>query len=127
MLMNMFMFACFLDENARLTTTSPYPMHLVCTFKTVFAGTTRTCVSTCGRGAGTHGDVLNLHTVGFSNVSHHTPHTHHNTRNNNNNNTRRQSHRQTERRQEEDRARSSRCICLFIPDLTSACDPELVT
>ena len=28
----------------------------------VYAGTTRTCVSTCARGAGTHGDVLNLHT-----------------------------------------------------------------
>ena len=30
----------------------------------VYAGTTRTCVSTCARGAGTHGDVLNLHTEG---------------------------------------------------------------
>ena len=30
----------------------------------VCAGTTRTCVSTCARGAGTHGDVLNLHTEG---------------------------------------------------------------
>ena len=28
----------------------------------VYAGTTRTCVSTCARGAGTHGDVLNPHT-----------------------------------------------------------------
>ena len=28
----------------------------------VYAGTTRTCVSTRARGAGTHGDVLNLHT-----------------------------------------------------------------
>ena len=31
------------------------------------AGTTRTCVTTCGRGAGTHGDVLNLHTEGVLN------------------------------------------------------------
>ena len=31
----------------------------------VCTGTTRTCVSTCGRGAGTHGDVLNLHTEVF--------------------------------------------------------------
>ena len=31
----------------------------------VFTGTTRTCVTTCGRGAGTHGDVLNLHTEVF--------------------------------------------------------------
>ena len=28
----------------------------------VCTGTTRTCVTTCGRGAGTYGDVLNLHT-----------------------------------------------------------------
>ena len=31
----------------------------------VCTGTTRTCVTTCGCGAGTHGDVLNLHTEGF--------------------------------------------------------------
>ena len=30
----------------------------------VYAGTTRTCVSTSARGAGTHGDVLNQHTEG---------------------------------------------------------------
>ena len=28
----------------------------------VCTGTTRTCVSTCARGAGIHGDVLNVHT-----------------------------------------------------------------
>ena len=48
----------------------------VCAFKTlalrvyvqnvsVCTGTTRTCVSTCARGAGTHGDVLNVHTQTF--------------------------------------------------------------
>ena len=31
----------------------------------VCTGTTRTCVSTCARGAGTHGDVLNVHTEAF--------------------------------------------------------------
>ena len=31
----------------------------------VCTGTTRTCVTTCGRGAGTHEDVLNLHTEVF--------------------------------------------------------------
>ena len=31
----------------------------------VYAGTTRTRVSTCARGAGTHWDVLNAHTEGF--------------------------------------------------------------
>ena len=38
----------------------------VCTFKTspVYAGNTRTRVSTCARGAGIHGDVLNGHTEG---------------------------------------------------------------
>ena len=30
----------------------------------VYASTTRTCVETCARGAGTHGDVLNVHTAG---------------------------------------------------------------
>ena len=32
---------------------------------TVCTGTTRTCVSTCARGAGTHGDVLNVNTGTF--------------------------------------------------------------
>ena len=36
----------------------------------LYTSTTRTCVSTCARGAGTHGDVLNVHTVAFLN-----PHT----------------------------------------------------
>ena len=31
----------------------------------VSTGTTRTCVSTCARGAGTHGDALNVHTQAF--------------------------------------------------------------
>ena len=31
----------------------------------VYAGTTRTCVETCARGAGTHGDVLNRQTETF--------------------------------------------------------------
>ena len=31
----------------------------------VCTGTTPACVTTCGRGAGTHGDVLILHTEGF--------------------------------------------------------------
>ena len=31
----------------------------------VCTGTTRTCVSTSARGAGTHGDVLNVHTETF--------------------------------------------------------------
>ena len=42
----------------------------------MYAGNTRTCVTTCGRGAGTHGDVLNVHTEFFS-VPHHTARTHH--------------------------------------------------
>ena len=41
----------------------------------VCAGTTRTRVSTCARGAGTHGDVSNVHMGGFS-VSHHRHHVH---------------------------------------------------
>ena len=31
----------------------------------VCTGTTRTCFNTCARGAGTHGDVLNVHTGTF--------------------------------------------------------------
>ena len=48
----------------------------------VCTGITRTCVSTCGRGAGIHGDVLNVHTEacciytrGVFSVPHHTTHT----------------------------------------------------
>ena len=32
---------------------------------TVCTGTTRTCFNTCARGAGIHGDVLNVHTEAF--------------------------------------------------------------
>ena len=41
----------------------------VCTFQTssVCTGTTPACGNTCGRGAGTHGDVLNVHTGGVLN------------------------------------------------------------
>ena len=39
----------------------------------VCTGTTRTCVSTCARGAGTHGDVLSGHT-GFHGATQHIPH-----------------------------------------------------
>ena len=58
----------------------------------VCTGTTRTCVSTCARDAGTHGDVLNVHTGAFwmdsqrffsaphhSRHTAHIPHTKHNT------------------------------------------------
>ena len=39
----------------------------VCTFETCsfFTSTTRTCFNTCARGAGMHGDVLNVHTDAF--------------------------------------------------------------
>ena len=42
----------------------------VCTVQNVpvYAGTTRTCVSTCARGASIHGYVLNVHTEAFVNV-----------------------------------------------------------
>ena len=44
----------------------------------VCTDTTPACGSTCARGAGTHGDVLNLHTEVFSacHTTHHTHHTH---------------------------------------------------
>ena len=34
----------------------------------VCSGTTPACGNTCGRGAGAHGDVLNVHTVSVLNV-----------------------------------------------------------
>ena len=37
--------------------------------------TTPTSVTTCGRGAGTHGDVLNVHTRGFQRATPHRTHT----------------------------------------------------
>ena len=65
----------------------------------VCSGTTGTCVSTCARGAGTHGDVLNLRTEVFfcvpSRATHHTTHTtQHNTTQHHT--TRRQRQRDTE-------------------------------
>ena len=87
----------------------------VCTFKTppcahskrlrVYTGTTRTCVTTCRRGAGTHGDVLGVHT------GHHTARTHHDhndihTRHNHHNNTReRKQRKKTEKEDKESRQR----------------------
>ena len=59
------------------TDDDPVTHLLVCTFQNVpvCTGTTPTCVYTCGRVAGTHGDVLNVHTGFFQRVSHtHTPH-----------------------------------------------------
>ena len=66
----------------------------------VHAGTTRTCVSTCARGAGIHGDVLNVHTGTFS-ACPTTPHrTHHNTRHNTQDTTT-TTHEDRERRERE--------------------------
>ena len=52
----------------------------------VYAGITRTCVSTCARGAGTHGNVLSTRRFSRCHTTHTTPHTtphtHHNTRHN---------------------------------------------
>ena len=51
----------------------------------VCTGTTPACGNTCARGAGAHGDVLNLHTEVFSSCQaapHTTPHTQHNTQHN---------------------------------------------
>ena len=45
--------ACVSTQNVPVCPVQNVP---VCT------GTTRTCVSICARGAGTHGDVLNVHT-----------------------------------------------------------------
>ena len=71
----------------------------------VCTSTTPASVTTCGRGAGTHGDVMNVHTWVFS-VPHHTTRTHHDHNNNHHhNNTGTDRDRQTERDREEDRER----------------------
>ena len=38
-------------------------LHVYILNVSVCTGTTPACVTTCARGAGTHGDVLNVHTV----------------------------------------------------------------
>ena len=84
----------------------------VCTFNTFpcTLAPTRTCISTCARGAGTHGDVVNVHTEaswmdtrGFFNVSHHNTTTRHNT-------PRPQHHTETEREKKtrQDKGREKR-------------------
>ena len=67
----------------------------------VCTGTTPACVITCGRGAGTHGGVLNVHTEVFLNVHTGTPHTPHNT----DRETQRQRQTDTERQRETERDR----------------------
>ena len=76
----------------------------------VCTGTTRTCVSTSVRGAGTHGDVLNVNTEGFS-VPHHTRHTAHTTI------TRPQHHMETEterKKTEKDKRREEKRRHFFV-------------
>ena len=44
----------------------PFKTLPVCILKTsLCTGSTRTCVQTCARDTGTHGDVLNVHTGTF--------------------------------------------------------------
>ena len=85
----------------------------MCPFQNVPVCTLRTCFNTCARGAGTHGDVLNVHTWVFS-VPHHTAHTHTTTTTTQHsithNVTRRQGHRerQREKTEKEDREKRER-------------------
>ena len=62
----------FFSDEKHEADDNPFPssMHTVCHFLNVpvYAGKTRACVSTCARGAGTHGDVVDGHTT------HHTAH-----------------------------------------------------
>ena len=60
------------------------------------------------------------------NLTPHTPHTHHNTRHNNNN-TEHHTKTQPETDRKKTEKEASDVFVLFIPDLTSVCDPELVT
>ena len=63
-------------KNTRLTTTPPltHALRVYIYNVPVFAGTTRTCVSTCARGAGIHEDVLDGHTTPRHNNTTTTPH-----------------------------------------------------
>ena len=84
----------------------------------VCTGTTPTCVTTCGRGAGSHGDVLNPHTGFFSacHTTHHTPHhnttlhstAQHNTHHNTQQGTTTRGDRDRQRQRERDRERRQR-------------------
>ena len=81
----------------------------------VYADTTRTCVSTCARVAGIHGDVLTVQTDAFQRVTPHTPHrthTHHrhhmHTHTTSHNITRRQRLRDTEEEERETREENTR-------------------
>ena len=93
-------FTCFTDEKQEADDDSP-PLHphslssppsrVSIRHVSVCTGTTRTCVSRCARGAGTHGDVSDGHIVHTThhtapqnttqhNMTHHTtPHHTHNT------------------------------------------------
>ena len=108
------------------------PCSPVCGFKNVpvCTGTTRTCFNTCARGAGIHGDVLNVHTaallkpntVFFSVPQHthtnthtnthiHTPNTHHDHQQHHDHNDTHhtthstQHHTETERKRQRERDR----------------------
>ena len=93
----------------------------------VCTGTTRTCFNTCARGAGIHGDVLNVHTeaflkpnTGFSTffqraATHTQPNTHHDHQQHHDHNdtphntTERDRERETEKEhRERDRERETR-------------------
>ena len=91
---------CFTDEKRHRVYVQSVP---------VCSGTTRTCVSTCARGAGTHGDVLNLRTEGFS-ACQAAPHTTptQNTHTTQTTHTNTQQHTETETETETDRDRERR-------------------
>ena len=105
---------CFTDEKRHRVYVQSVP---------VCSGTTRTCVSTCARGAGTHGDVLNLRTEGFflrakpRHTPHHTKHTHthttnhahqHATTHGDRDRERRQGQREKRRRKRRDKRRQKK-------------------
>ena len=128
------MWANFGNQNWRRPLTSPPASRMSVQNVPVYAGITRTCVSTCARGAGTHGDVLNVHTGTFwvdtreftpchtthTHTPHHTPQhktqhnitqhdtPHHTPQQHDHNTTRRQRQRETEKDREEERQEKDR-------------------
>ena len=113
---------CFTDEKRGWRRPFPLPPFHPCVHSTrprvhvqyvpVYAGTTRTCWNTFARGAGTKGDVLNVHTGTcwvdtqvFLRVSHHTPHTTHHTAHTPQHNTRHHNTTTTTPHENRDRER----------------------
>ena len=110
----------FTNENTRLTNHLSLLPRVSVQNVPVYAGTTRTCVSTCARSACTHGDVLDGHTP---HTTYHTPPqdttqhnmTHHETpQQHDHNTTRRQRQTEKERDREDEKKTRQERRCILV-------------